>query len=666
MNQNKFYKQIKYEIENMINENKLEEAKIKLKKYEKDIQYDLDIIILKSNIYFLETNYDEAEQILINIYHKYKYNHELNYNLGIIKYYKNKYLESLYHILWACTLNNEYINNSKEVLGSILEKSNKKDYNDVVIKVKKETTNNQRKFPWSEIEEKLLYGEKINNTHYCGIYDHYYDERYKVNFNNKIDYSLFMKSEVIPGENCKEISIRSEDDYIIPIMLKHSYQPVEIQVDDKINVFNYMLKNQFYYYKFDKNTDVKIRSYDDFIAGDKIVLRRDKNKPSLILNIFIDGLSEKFIEDYNLKDIAPNIYNFFDKGTICNNTYTTGEWTYVSLASFFTGKYTTNHRMYHPQYDTDNLLINELYSEIFKKQGYYCAKIDGDWRSNPAIGYTKGFDRYLYQASVRGMHSEDVIIETIEHLETFKEKNNFLWICIPDLHDIADEYETKSSVQVNSSIQCRTFEKSDETSVRKKRDDNKIERYQIQLKRIDTYINILFSYIRDNYDDDDILISLIADHGQGYLVKSDEFLDEERIKIPMMFRGKNIPRGICDELISGVDLMPIILKTIGVNHFDKKDGNIPRYFGGDISRKYVYSESIFPNSPYYAALNDKKYKFFFTTKEVCTNDGRLNIEGYEVSLIEKETGFNKTKDEPEKVLEFTNEVINHIKEYIVI
>lgn len=160
MDQNKFYKQIKYEIENMINENKLEEAKIKLKKYEKDIQYDLDIIILKSNIYFLETNYDEAEQILINIYHKYKYNHELNYNLGIIKYYKNKYLESLYHILLACTLNNEYINNSKEVLQSILEKSNKKDYNDVVIKVKKETTNNQRKFPWSEIEEKLLYGEK--------------------------------------------------------------------------------------------------------------------------------------------------------------------------------------------------------------------------------------------------------------------------------------------------------------------------------------------------------------------------------------------------------------------------------------------------------------------------------------------------------------------------
>lgn len=88
-----------------------------------------------------------------------------------------------------------------------------------------------------------------------------------------------MKSEVIPGKSCKEISIRSEDDYIIPIMLKHSYQPVEIQVDDKINVFNYMLKNQFYYYKFDKNTDVKIRSYDDFIAGDKIVLRRDKNKP---------------------------------------------------------------------------------------------------------------------------------------------------------------------------------------------------------------------------------------------------------------------------------------------------------------------------------------------------------------------------------------------------
>lgn len=653
-------------IEQLINQMKLEEAKIKLKKYEKEVPYDLDIILMKSNIYFLENKYDEADEILSDIYYRYQYNYEINYNFGIIKFYRNEYIDSLYYILWALALKKEYNNEDiQQILCSISETVSKEDYEKVLNKVKKEAMNEQRKFPYCSIEEKLLYGEKINDIAYCGIYDHYYDERCKIKFNNKLDTSLMIKSEIIPSKSYREFNIKLDKKYILPIMIKHSYQPIEIQIDNERNVFNYMLKNQFYYYKFDANKNVTIKSYDEFIVGDKIILEKDENKPLLVLNIFIDGLSQKFIEEYDLQRIAPNIYKFFKKGTICNNAYTTGEWTYVSLASFFSGKYTTNHRVYHPNYDTKNLYSVELYSEVFQRNGYYCAKIDGDWRSNPAIGYTKGIDRYIYLPSIRGMHSEEVIIETIEHIETFKEKNNWLWICIPDLHDIADEYETKSSVQVNSSIACRAFEKSNETSVRKKRDNSKKERFKMQLKRIDTYLNILFNYINDNYDDDEILISLVADHGQGYLVKSDEFLDEERIKIPMMFRGKNIPKGICNEMISGVDLMPIMLNTIGIKEFYENDSIIPRYFGGDKSRRYTYSESIFPNAPYYAALNDDKYKFFFTTKELCQEDGRVSIEGYSVKLIEKVTGNNKTNEESEKVKKFTDVVLEHIKEYII-
>ncbi len=283
-------------------------------------------------------------------------------------------------------------------------------------------------------------------------------------------------------------------------MVKNNYQEVEININDQINNFESLLKDRFYYYKFNKNDELEIKSNKEFILGNKIEIKKNKNLPSLVLNIFIDGLSQKFIEENNLENIAPNIYKFFKEGTICNNTYVTGEWTYVSLASFFTGKTTTNHRVFHPNYDTNNLIRNELYSEIFQNEGYLTAKIDGDWRSNPAIGYMKGLDRYLYQPSVREMHCDDVITETIEHLETFKNNNNFLWICIPDLHDVADEFETRISTQVRSSINCRAFEKSQETSVRKKKDDKKSERFGVQLKRIDTYLGLLFNYIKDNYN----------------------------------------------------------------------------------------------------------------------------------------------------------------------
>ena len=656
----------KKHIEKNIKEMNLDEAKKELKKYESLFQYDLDAKLLKINIYFLENKYDKADKLLSGIYNKYEYNHELNYNLAVIKFYKKEYKHSLYYLSSAMILNNDYIENNGGFLEEIINNISKSDCNKIKEKVNEKFKNSQQQFPLKVTNNDLLYGKVINGTHYCGIYDNYYDERLKITIENNTSYAVLTISELLPAKLYQELNIKSDEKYILPIMVDKDYQKLQIKVNNEINIFSNLLKNRFYYFKFNKNESINISSCDNFVAGNKIKMKKEKTKPSLILNIFIDGLSQKIIEENGLKNAAPNIYKFFKDGTICDNVYSMGEWTYVNIAGFFTGKYTNNHRIYNPKYDTNNLYNNELYSEILQREEYYCTKIDGDWRSNPAIGYTKGFDRYLYKPSMRGMQSEEIIIETIEHLETFKGINNFVWICIPDLHDIADEYETKNSVQVNCSIKSRAFEKTNEKSVKKKTDSNKEERYKIQLKRVDTYLNILFNYIRDNYEDDDILISLISDHGQGYLAKSDEFLDEERIKVPMMFRGKNIPKGTCDEFISGLDLMPIILKSIGVNDFDKKDGNIPKYFGGDKSRTHTYTESIFPGSPYYAALNDKKYKFFFTTKELCEEDGRVSIDGYKVKLIEKETGKDKTDEESKIVLEYTEEVLDHIKKYIII
>ena len=104
------------------------------------------------------------------------------------------------------------------------------------------------------------------------------------------------------------------------------------------------------------------------------------------------------------------------------------------------------------------------------------------------------------------MHTDEVINETIEHLEAFKEKNNFVWMCLPDLHDIADEFENRISVQVNNPIETRIFEKTSETSVRKTYDEKKVFKYGTQLKRIDRYLGLLFNYIKDNYKEDEYIV----------------------------------------------------------------------------------------------------------------------------------------------------------------
>ncbi|KIL09039.1 UNVERIFIED_ORG: sulfatase [Clostridium botulinum] len=660
---------LKIEIQKLIENENLEEAISIINKYENIYPYDLDIYTIKATIFFYNGKYEEAEKLLIDRYYKYEYNFEINYNLGIIYYYKGEYKKALEYFLKVLILENNESVNLDGFMENVLINISDDESNEVTRKVKAYFLNKQRSFP-CDGDGKARFGEVVfkhkSNDYYCGAYDYYYPERDKLEIEYKGAITNLIKAEVIPSKVFNNFKCKLNEDIILPLMVKNNCQEVEININDQINNFENLLKDRFYYYKFNKNDELEIKSNKEFILGNKIEIKKNKKLPSLVLNIFIDGLSQKFIEENNLENIAPNIYKFFKEGTICNNTYVTGEWTYVSLASFFTGKTTTNHRVFHPNYDTNNLIRNELYSEIFQNEGYLTAKIDGDWRSNPAIGYMKGLDRYLYQPSVRDMHCDDVITETIEHLETFKNNNNFLWICIPDLHDVADEFETRISTQVRSSINCRAFEKSQETSVRKKKDDKKSERFGVQLKRIDTYLGLLFNYIKDNYNEDDFIVSLVADHGQGYLVKSDEFLDEERTKVAMMFRGKNIPKGYCDEFIAGLDLFPIILNSININDYDKKDGNIPKYFGGNNNREYVYTETIFPDSKYQAVINDKVHKFFFKSIESCTKDGRVKLDKYETSLINKITGNEESKENAYKVLKYTDEVFNHMRQYIII
>ncbi|EJO5349276.1 sulfatase-like hydrolase/transferase [Clostridium botulinum] len=658
----------KAKVKKFIEKGNIEEAKIALKEYKKLNTYDMEIYCMQSIIEFLGGNYKEAENYLINIYDKYEFNFDINYNLGIIKVYQKNYIDAVKYLIKASIIDPSRHEIVENMLVNIpIKDLGSKKFDEIKNEVYGYFLNYKKNFPQKNAQE-LYIGKDIKlkeKSYYCGIYDFYFPERDGLLLNYDNNTARLCKTEILPGKKVKEAKFEIKNKSILPIM-KLNQGNISVVINNEKFDLNNNLVNRFYYYPLEKNSTITINSKSEFVVGDVIEAKVDKAKPKLILNIFVDGLSQKFLEDNGYEKSMPNTYNFFKKGTICNNTYVSGEWTYVSMASFFTGEYTKNHRVFQPDYDTENIFNKKLYSEVLKENGYFCSRIDGDWRSTPAYGYIKGLDRFLYQPSIRSMHSNDVIMESIEHLEAFKEKNNFLWICIPDLHDIADEFETRLSTQVKSSINNRVFEKTNETSVKKKYDNNKIKRYGVQLKRIDTYLGTLFNYIKDNYSDDEIVISLFADHGQGYLINTDEFLDEGRTKVPMMFRGKNIPKGQCNELIQGLDLFPIILKSIEMNKVNIKDGNIPKYFGGNNRRKYTITESVFPDNPYRLVINDLEHKFFFNTKDFCTKDGRVKLENFSVKLINKLTNKDETDIYKEKVDKYTNIAINHIKEFIII
>lgn len=663
------YKILKNDILTKFNESKIEEVENEVKIYRNSNIYDLEGILFEIKLDILKEKLHDAEIKLKKIYIKHEYNFEVNLLLGEV-YYRNKnYYEAMRQFIICDVLDISKHCQVEEMYNNILN-----NYID----------ENQEKILLEDIEKKFLNSDIIylinyngiydigkafkilEKNYFIGLYDNYYYERDALFKDIAPELSNLFKIEVIPGKLHKYFKYKAEVDTVIPIMKIEEGSTIEIFINKEKYNFNSLLYNRFYYYKVKSGDEVLIKSNKNFIIGDIIKLKLNESKPKLILNIFIDGLSQKFIEKNKLEEIMPNTYKYFLDGAINNNCYSSGEWTYVSLASHFTGLSTVNHMVFHPNINTDNIKKLDLYTEIFKENGYNTAKIDGDWRSCPKVGYVKGMNRYVYQASIRGMHVNEVIDEAIDHIEAFKETNNFLWICIPDLHDIADEYETRLSTQIESDINVRVKNKTIGTSVRKRYDIGKIERYRIQLKRIDRYLKIIYDYINDNYKNDEVIVSIFSDHGQGYFIEDGkDMLEEERVKVPLMIKGKNISSGQYDEMIQAYDMYRIILNAIGIEDKFNNDANLPKYFGGNKEREYTISESIFPNETYKATINDKYYKFFFESEEKVTIDGRVKLRKYNIKLINKKNDEDETLKEIDIAEKYSNIIIEHIKSRII-
>ena len=78
--------------------------------------------------------------------------------------------------------------------------------------------------------------------------------------------------------------------------------------------------------------------------------------------------------------------------------------------------------------------------------------------------------------------------------------------------------------------------------------------------------NFYKKLFENNFEENEIVITLFADHGQGYLVRpEEEFLCDERTKIAFMTKGGGVS-GKTEELISACDYTPIICKLAGIEY----------------------------------------------------------------------------------------------------
>ena len=677
----------KYIIEELINSENYSASLDAIAAYEKEHPYDADILSFYTVVYLQSGHPATALEYALKGVRSLPLNAEMQYNLAVVYESLDMYYEAYQaytkadHIFsYTKDERRNALNPSlraKDLLQRMADESesnaltNRKLSDTIYHQINMLYSRATNLFGLSESSFRSYIPDMIGTWYYDTSYSKRYVGVFRDQYFNRPDTCecrdlIHTKAEFLEATEGTEFNLENLcSEYLLPIAsAEPNYHTFKSDSKDYLVFQNNPYR--FTYYRLPGNTTVL--SQNKCIYGNPIPIKSDPLKKKLVMSIFVDGLSYYILKDDNFKKNMPYTFEFFRHGTIFTNAFNSAEWTYPSIASFVTGLDTTHHMLFHDKLDYPMPENIPTIAEYFHNDGYYTSNYGGNWRIIPSYGHSRGYDRFVYQHALSGFKVYDVIADTINQLEAGNELNQYIWISIGDLHDIADKYELPVCVQKDIPITNRTYHESGPTSVKQKYSFDDTNAYLKTAGFVDKWLHILFKYIEENYSDDEIVISLFSDHGQGYLFSGENshFLSAPRSNIPIMFRG-SISDGIgyCDETISALDYGYALRRIAGIQCDEvPTDGQLPHIFGGSTPRKYAYTESIHPGDPYQAAIfsPDNGMTFFFTNKSIVFDDGRFMLDDYDAYLL---SDNGDTINDSEKYQYYLSIVLDHIAPLLI-
>lgn len=421
------------------------------------------------------------------------------------------------------------------------------------------------------------------------------------------------------------------------------------------------------YHYVNVDEPVSLSSEQDFIVSKPVETKGAPGKRRLVLTIFMDALSQRYLTDTDYA-CMPHTREFFGKGTIFKNCYATGEWTHPSVASLNTGLYTTHHHVIYRssayQYPPQRKTVGEIFSE----GGYFTFLASGSVGTSPYMGGLRGFDRAIHKSAI-GFPDSHLIADVLDHLDAFPDASKFVALGLCDVHRSMED-TTEQALSVAMPQQTRLgFREAmaktnhDEKSVWMRYAESHIPKYQAALRNFDRQIKPLYDYITEHYAEDEYLVCLYSDHGTPALNHEEYLLKKMQTNSVLMLRGGGVPAQVSEEYVNHFDYLPILAKLADIPFdFAGHDCVLPRAFGGP-GRNFAYTESIYHGQTYKAAVRTEEFECRFETKGFTGNDGLLDLsKGFTMKILSMENG--KEIQDRELSEDFEAIVFDHIKENI--
>lgn len=661
-------------IEKMVNDT-LEDGLSVVSNYLEEYPYDIDMIMIKAFFHIMEGDYDNALKCLTLCQAKNPFDADVYYLLSVLYRSVSDFQNAIDCLYRARNIlahfKQEYMFVNSEICEKDIDET-VQSYVDNTPESMNQTL--QKEYDYLQFMEKNNHwmfsdlmrsgidytGEKMwfnrNDVRYCA-----YNNSSAALLYSEFPYfhNLTMaKGEILPvaleGNGC-DLHLPKES--LVPIA---SDKPATLSIVENGQeevIISHHVKQHFNYYKM--KGDVRIISNEKFYMGPPVTLGHSDKRKKLVLSLFVDGLAQEIINEIGLETLMPHTYDFFEKGMRFENMFTTSDWTYPSLASYITGLEVPDHMMIKPDLTVGIPQNAKTIFEYMKEAGYYTAMISGDWRSSLSDGYTKGIDRYVAQIQYLGMRTEQAVQDAICHIDAFSDTDQYIWLATGDLHEIADGIDMPLSLQTKMSLKERKHEEVGATSIKQKYSETKKNNYIKYATAIDVYLKGLYDYIESHFSDDEIVVTLFADHGQAYFVKPDQHhLSREHANVAFMTRGGNY-KGICKEYVSALDYPAIMCELAGATYDPANDsGQLPVTFGGKEGHEFVVTETIHQGDPYMAAIRNHEHTFYFTSENNFDNQGRIQWGGYESSLVNNSGEKIEDKQLEEK---YINWIKDHLK-----
>lgn len=409
---------------------------------------------------------------------------------------------------------------------------------------------------------------------------------------------------------------------------------------------------------FRQESKMEIWSEEPFLIGKPTVLKHSPKRKKLVLNLFIDAGSYRFIQEDGFS-CCPNIRAFFEKGCIFANNFSPGEYTWYCYPSLMTGNYAHQHQFYLDREYTELSEHLLTMTDRFSQEGYSCAAVSAT-ATGVSSKILRNFDRITFQ-SAYNYTFQDIVADTIDQLEAFQESDLFVWTYTLELHKIFNESLCPMSLRVRQPFEEIYGEgvEKDVASVQQKYSQKKCLHYQARWQEVDTYLGLLFQYIERHYAPEDYVVTLFSDHGVTAVDTDDFILKPNHTQTCFMVRGAGVPeRGlVTDEVTNGVDLYPTVCHLAGVPYDPEKiAGVVPKALGGP-GRKYSITESLFPGQVYRICIRDLDYELRLITDSIVQYDGYIHLEPFKATLLDRHT--MEPVDKPEVMKEFMREAYRH-------